>query len=662
MTSRLTQKSRVRLARAMACNDDEIARLSAYLRKRVFEICRDAKSGHIGGSSGAVELLSTLYFGGILRYSLLEPRHPYRDRVLVRGHLGPIRYPIFHLLGWIDDLQIAGYRKYGTSLQGHEDHSVVQGVDLTPSGSLGMVLSYGVGCALSARNRGEEYLTYVFIGDGEEEEGNVSEAARHASCLGLSNLIAIVDCNGKQLSNPTIETDVSSLEAVWAGYGWNVVGLKDGNDPSQVRRAYLKARRLVAKGAGPSVILARTVKGFGLRGAEAHFSGYHTTSTCDRSAVEAGIRKLEERRDEYESLVERIKLGVARARARAHHQGVKADVAVHPPVFRPVELDVHTKPSTPNNPDHCQGEYFGALKEACLGGVLRGERIYFLSADVTRRDTVDQLDLRAFCHYLNTGIREQHTLAMAHGVSLTDPSARIIINSFDAFMYRWMDQLNAALQGGSSMLIVADVAGITNGLNGKTHQSSGQPGAVLMMPGITFLEPWDAEDTFRCLSWAIGESRGVVYLRIHSSSVSTAVTEGVSRNISSYVAYEPELSAQCTIVASGLTVDTSIQAAFLLDARGVGVRVVNLINHKEPGPCLLDAVMPGRPVLTVYNGVKEVLLGNVASRLMQDVAPRPSSVQGMGFDIGTSGTVEDLKRHVGIDPESIAAAVVKLIS
>ncbi len=656
MTKKLVQTVKTPLV----YSDDDLAEISKYLRKRVFEICRDAKSGHIGGSSGAVELFATLYFGGVLRYSLADSRHPARDRVLVRGHLGPIRYPIFHLLGWIEDIEMTEYRKYGSSLQGHEDHMAVAGVDLTPSGSLGMLLSYGTGAALSARHREEHYKTYVYIGDGEEEEGNVSEAARHAARLGLSNLIAIIDRNGKQLSDPMEETDAASLEAVWAGYGWNVIRLKDGHDHGHIRRAYLDAHRLSVENERPSVILAETIKGIGLRGAHPHFSGYHTTSTCDPSIVESGIRTLEEQNGGYADLIENLKLTVTQAKV-AERQNEGTENAVQSPSFRPFRLDIHVAESTPNHPDHCQGEYFAALKELCLNGVLRGERLYFLSADVTRKDMVDRLDLRAFLHYFNTGIREQHTLALAHGVSLTDPSARIIINSFDAFMYRWMDQVNAAVQGGSSMLIIADVAGITNSLNGKTHQSSGQPGAVLLMPGITFLEPWDAEDTFRCLNWAIGESRGVVYLRVHSSRVMTRASAGVIRNTACYTAYESRTPPSAVIIASGLTVDTSIQAAAILEKDGIGVRIVNLINHKEPGPGLMDAIVPDRPLLTVYNGAKEVLLGNIASRVMQAGSPRPSSVRGMGFDFGTTGALEDLKRHVGIDPDTIAAMVAKLV-
>ena len=92
------------------------------IRKGVFEICIVAESGHLGGSSSSVELMVALYFGGILRYNLNNPFDANRDRVLVRGHLGPLRYKLFSLLGFINEEELQTYRSIGSRLQGHEDH------------------------------------------------------------------------------------------------------------------------------------------------------------------------------------------------------------------------------------------------------------------------------------------------------------------------------------------------------------------------------------------------------------------------------------------------------------------------------------------------------------------------------------------------------------
>ncbi len=160
----------------MSNNYMELEAIAAELRKRAFETIKVAKSGHLGASSSSTELMTALYFHR-LNYDIGNSKHPERDRILVRGHLGPLRYSLFSLLGWINETELQSYRSLGSRLQGHESMSL-PGVDLTPSGSLGMLLSYGAGIALVAKKKRKNFLTYVFLGDGEEQEGNVSEAAR----------------------------------------------------------------------------------------------------------------------------------------------------------------------------------------------------------------------------------------------------------------------------------------------------------------------------------------------------------------------------------------------------------------------------------------------------------------------------------------------------
>ena len=627
--------------------DSELEVLAVYLRKRVFEICLKAHNGHIGGSSGAVELMTALYFGGFVRLSLKDPSCPKRDRVLVRGHLGPIRYPILSLLGFIMPEELDTYRQFGSRLHGHEDHQEVPGVDITPSGSLGMILSYGVGSALVANKRQDPFTTFVFLGDGEEQEGNVSEAARHAAQLRLKHLVVVIDCNGKQLSDPVIKADTSNLALIWKGYGWNVIKLPNGHDISDIRRAYTKALKFAND--GPVVIIANTSKGVGLKEALTHFSGYHTISTCKEGIVMDAIHKQESMIN-YPLLAKVLrKIGsvVGKSSLGKSVTASGSNQAQSPEVL----FDIQPLATTPNNPDLSQADYFRQLGSIWQSkGLPKG---YFLSADVTRRDHVKLLQLSRFARYMNTGIREQHTIAMAHGLSITDPKARIIINSLDAFTYRAIDQINAMVQGGGRAVIIADVAGLSNSRNGRTHQSSGQPGAILMMPGIVFLEPWDVVDTFNCLNWAIGHSTGVVFVRIHSSWIDVRVQSSVNRNIDHYCVFEPTTSLQCSIVASGLTVSSAIKAARTLDQEGVGVQVINVINHKR-----IESIdfPPGKPVLTVYNGNPHILQSIVAMQAMRS-SHAPSRVDGIGFEFGTTGDISELVKKFQLDEHSIVRKI-----
>lgn len=631
-------------------SDDELRTLSILARKGCFEICLAADHGHIGGSSAAAELFTTLYFGGVLRFNPGNPDDPRRDRVLVRGHLGPLRYKIFSWFGWLDEKELSFYRRIGSRLHGHEDHLETPGVDLTPSGSLGMLLSYGVGAALGARNNGDEFRAFVFLGDGEEEEGVVSEAARHAAHLELGHLVAIIDRNGKQLSNPVDDTDSSSLATTWEGYGWNVVSLEDGHDVTAIRETYETVLEMSKISGRPTVIIADTIKGLSLDGAVDHFSGYHTMSRLKNEVVERGIASLDASLDPdlVTTVMEKI-------------EGLKGHGTTLPGhEWQPIPLGIVPKETTPNHPDNCQFDYFSGLRRLVEEGVLDRSNLYFLTADVTTAEVVQKLGLDEIFHFYNVGIREQHMVAMAHGLSVSYPETRVLINSFDAFTYRGLDQLNAALQGHGNMVIIGDVAGITNSRNGKTHQTVGQPSALLTMEGLTFLEPWDATDTFACLNWALGESRRVVYIRVHSSAIETTPDNTVERTITYYAVRDTVRDPDLVLVGAGLTIDSCLKAADLLRAEGVEARVINVINPNALDEAFGQMIVSGRPALTVYNGHPRVLRQAVADALLQGTA-RPSALQGIGFTVGNTGTFEEMRAWTGLDAEGVLSAARRLL-
>ena len=288
--------------------------------------------------------------------------------------------------------------------------------------------------------------------------------------------------------------------------------------------------------------------------------------------------------------------------------------------------------------------------------------MFFLTADTTRKDFVDELGLRDFLLYDNLGLREQHLLAYAHGLSLTMPSARIIVNSFDAFMYRGLDQLNAMAHGGGSAVILGDYSGLTNARNGSTHQSSSQPGALMSMSRISFLEPWDSFDLFNCLNWAIGESRGVVYIRLHAGLVPKHECSTGSDMLSlGFYRLCGDNDSDITIVSSGLTTGSCFQAADILRAEGISSKVINVVNHRSLSESFVSELLNGKPVLTVYNGSQQFLYANVSSAVMRSPIRIPSRISGVGFEVGTTGHLHDLMKHYGLDAEGVVKSVKALL-
>ena len=229
------------------------------LRRDIVQTIYTAGSGHPGGSLSELEILISLYFR-VMRHDPANPSWPDRDRlVLSKGHASPGLYAVLARAGYIGQDELPTFRKLDSRLQGHA-HPMTPGVEMN-SGSLGMGLSFALGCALAARLDGKGYLVYALLGDGECDEGEVWEAAMSASHHKVHNLIAIVDRN--RIQNDRFTDQVMSLEPLaqkWRSFGWRVLET-DGHDwpnlLSTIDRARLRRNR-------PTVVIAHTVKGKGV--------------------------------------------------------------------------------------------------------------------------------------------------------------------------------------------------------------------------------------------------------------------------------------------------------------------------------------------------------------------------------------------------------------
>jgi transketolase len=618
-----------------------LADVSAEVRRRMLEACLAAGTGHVGGCSGAVELFTGLYFGDVLRYDPRSPSSPGRDRVLVRGHLGPVRYAVFSLLGWVAEDELAGYATLGSRLQGHETPDV-PGVDFGPSGSLGMLLSYGVGSAVAAASSGAGWRTFVFLGDGEEQEGNVAEAARHAGSVKARGLVAVIDANGHQLSGPTGHADAADLPAVWRGYGWQVLGLADGNDVQAVTEVLRRGASMSDD--GPVMILARTRKGHGIPGASGHFSGYHELGHADPQVVRAAVGNL--------------------ARTHVAPGPPGGDRAPRVPVPGPATAGPrrHGLPSRQSWPDHPDGFQVAYLTDlAGTWAEQRDGRLYFLFADTFPEPLLGRTGLTSAAWCSNVGIREQHLVALAHAISHADPHAAVIAHTGDAFIPRAIDQVMAAASVGSRFILIGDDAGITNSRNGASHQSAAHPLLLTALDGVECFEPADGHDFAAVMNHALCLEAGICYIRVHDGTLAAPV--GVppgQRAIGWYPVREPDGEPGVLIAASGFMVGQASDAARLLAAQGISASVVSVLQPSQAGQAAAKAGERGIPILTVYDGLPGVL-GNPV--LAAKASSRWSSpVRQLGFRRGTSGRLEELLPWAGLDSRAIASAAAALFA
>ena len=241
----------------------DIAMLEERARRCRVDIVRmvhRAQAGHPGGSLSEIDLLVALY-GTVLNVRPNEPSWPDRDRfVLSKGHASPGMYALLADLGFISHEDLTTYRVKGGVCQGHVDMKWCPGVDFS-AGSLGMGLSFGLGCALAARLDGSQRKAWVMMGDGEVQEGSVWEAAMAAHHHSVGNLKAIVDVNGIQNDDfCEVQMQLNDLAATWASFGWSVTTV-DGHNMADIVEALAKVDAVNDR---PAVLLASTVKGKGV--------------------------------------------------------------------------------------------------------------------------------------------------------------------------------------------------------------------------------------------------------------------------------------------------------------------------------------------------------------------------------------------------------------
>lgn len=238
-----------------------LAQQARVIRRHILSMLTEAKSGHPGGSLSATDILTTLYFAE-MRVDAAHPADPNRDRfVLSKGHAAPVLYATLAEKGFFPHSELMGLRKINNMLQGHPEMKSTPGVDMT-TGSLGQGISAACGMALAGKIDNKGYRVFAMIGDGELEEGQVWEAAMFAAHYKLDNLTAFIDFNGLQIDGPVAEV-MSPLPVPdkWRAFNWHVIEI-DGHDYSAIYDAIQSAKAVKGQ---PTVIVARTVKGKGVR-------------------------------------------------------------------------------------------------------------------------------------------------------------------------------------------------------------------------------------------------------------------------------------------------------------------------------------------------------------------------------------------------------------
>ena len=266
---------------------DELVDLAREARREVVRMIGNLGVGHVGGCLSVIEAMVYLYYQE-MNIRPEEPDWAERDRfIMSKGHAGPSLYTMLGMRGYFSKDLFTTLNQPGTRLPSHCDMRLTTGVDMT-AGSLGQGLSCAVGMALAARLDKKSYRTFCIIGDGEQQEGQVWEAAMYAAAQKLDNVVAILDDNGMQIDGMTDDINaVRPMAERWGAFGWATV-VVDGHDFTEIEKAFAFAASTKGK---PTAIVMKTIKGKGISIAENKVGSHNMP--LSKEQTEAALAELQ---------------------------------------------------------------------------------------------------------------------------------------------------------------------------------------------------------------------------------------------------------------------------------------------------------------------------------------------------------------------------------
>jgi len=587
-----------------------------------------AGSGHPTSSMSGADLMAVL-LANYLHYDFDQPDDPRNDHlVFSKGHASPLLYSMYKAAGAITDEELLSFRKFGSRLEGHPT-PVLPWVDVA-TGSLGQGLPYGVGIALAGKRLDElPYRTWVLCGDSEIAEGSQWEAFEHAAYEQLDHLTAIVDVNRLGQRGETMHGwDLDSYAKRARAFGWHAIEI-DGHDVAAIDAAYAEA---LATTGTPTVIVARTIKGKGVKAVE-NKDGFHGKALDDPdAAIEelGGIRNIvvDVAKPDFEGEPHRFEHG-----------------ALELPTYE-VGDDVATRKA--------YGDALKALGDG-RGDVvaLDGEVSNSTFAEIFRDAHPDR--------YFEMYIAEQQMVAAAVGIQVR--GWKPFASTFAAFLTRAYDFVRMAAISRANLKLCGSHAGVSIGEDGPSQMALEDLAAFRALHGSTVLYPSDANQTAKLVA-AMADLDGIVFLRTTRANTRVVYEAGEDFPVGGAKVVRSSDGDEVALIGAGITLHEAIKAADALAEDGLTARVIDLYSVKPVDVETLRAAAEatGGRFVVVEDHWPEGGLAEAVLSAFADSDERPRVVHLAVRDMPGSGKPAELLAAAGIDADHIAAAARQLVA
>jgi transketolase len=584
-----------------------------------------AKSGHPTSGMSAADLMAVLV-ANHLRYDFGDPKNAANDRLIFsKGHASTLYYAILRSVGAISNEELLTYRKFGSMLEGHPT-PIIPWVDVA-TGSLGQGLPIGVGMGLAAKflDRLPSHV-WVLCGDSEMAEGSMWEAFEHASHYELDNLTAIIDVNRLGQRGETMigwNTGVYVERA--RAFGWNAIEV-DGHEVEEIDRAYKQAEETKGR---PTVIVARTIKGKGVKAVEDK-EGWHGKPLDDPDAA------IEE-------------LG-----------GIRN---IHVDVTKPDPAEPH---AFPNNalelPRYELGQEVATRKaygEALAAlGTARGD-VVALDGEVSNSTFAEIFKQAHPDRFFEMYIAEQQLIAAAVGLHARGWNA--FGSTFAAFFSRAYDFVRMAAISRVNLRLAGSHAGVSIGEDGPSQMALEDIASLRAIHSSVVLHPCDANQTAKLVA-EMADTEGIVFLRTLRPNTPVIYGPDEEFEVGGSKVVRSSEDDNVTIVGIGVTVHEALEAAATLDEEGISARVIDAYSVKPIDADTLQAASEatGR-IITVEDHFPEGGLGDAVLAALAEKDEHPHVLKLAVREMPRSGKPDELLNAYGIDAEHIADAARQLV-
>ena len=630
-----------------------------------------AGSGHAGGTLSIMDITAALYLE-IANHDPQNPNWAGRDRIVwSTGHKAPSLYLGLAFAGFCPIDDVVTLRKLGSPFQGHPHWPKLPGVEAS-TGSLGQGLSIAVGLALAARLDGKKHKIFCIMGDGEQQEGQVWEAAMEAGHYHLDNVIAIIDCNRLQIDGLVKDVmDVEPLCAKYGSFGWDVMRI-DGHDMTQVVDALEQARTVTRR---PVVILANTVKGKGVSFMEDQ-AGWHGRAP-NLEELTKGLQEL--------GLSDRIP--VQRLLEKANHYQAEVEHKLD------AKMPKFTRDYWWNAGDTMKVKMEPTRKGFGQSLAENGddERVVCLGLDISGSITISDFYAgkpERKKRWISMGIAEQSATSAAAG--LAREGKLPVLGTYATFAAaRNLDQIRTSVcYGNFNVMIAGAHGGVSVGADGATHQALEDLFAMQGLPNMSVVVPCDVVETRKATNYLLLQHKGPKYIRFAREATPVVTDEKtpfvfgqanvirLRREGPSFLeAFETVLAASCkneeedlSIVACGPMVPEAMRAAYILKQEfGYETRILNIHTLK---PIDAEAIIRAACETGVVVTAEEHQIGALAWRVSGILTESPqlygvpviTGAIGVKDRFGDSGAPWELIKEFEVSAEHIAQKAAELVA